>query len=382
MRTMYPIVIILMLLISGVNWWFLTKWIGKFHSWQRFSLYWFVTIIAWCAISYSWIIHPGTPFFYQWIIPLVYVSFVWLIAQLLLLFIFPVLFGMRKIITGKTVLARRKFLKKVLYGAPALALGMSIQGAYSSKFDMVIRHVTLPFQEIPQGLKGFKIAQISDTHLGSFFTLEQLDHVIELVKGEKPDIVVITGDLIDDLTLLTPCIEKLSQLSTLVPHGIYFCWGNHEYFRDFKRIRQELLQSPIHVLENSHVPIVVKDATFYLLGVDYPWADKITEKNTKQQQFLRTAQLGIPDGVFRILLAHHPDFIGDAFTMDVPLTLVGHTHGGQINIWGRSLLPVKYQYMRGLYQENGNYGYVNVGAGQWFPMRIGCPPEISMITLA
>lgn len=382
MRTMYPMVIVLLVLISGANWWFLRKWIPKFHSRQRFMVYWFITIAAWGAIGYSWILHPGTPFFYQWITPLVYLSFIWLIGNLILLLIFPILFAMRKLINKKMMPTRRTFLKKVLYAAPALAFAVSVQGVYSSKFDMVTRRMTLSYKRLPQSLKGFKIAQISDAHLGTFFTLDQLDHALALVKAEKPDILVITGDFIDDLTLLGPGIKKISELSALVPHGIYFCWGNHEYFRDIERIRQGLLKSPIHILENSNVPIVVGDATLYVIGVDYPWANKVSEKTEKQQQFLKVAQQGIPDQAFRVLLAHHPDFIFDAFAMDVPLTLAGHTHGGQINILGRSLLPLKYNYMRGLYQDNHNYAYVNVGVGQWFPMRLGCPPEISVITLA
>jgi predicted MPP superfamily phosphohydrolase len=256
-----------------------------------------------------------------------------------------------------------------------------MHGTYSARFEMAVRRLELPFRKLPPALRGFKIAQISDTHVGTFFTLDRLDEVIELVKQEKPDMVVITGDLIDDLTLLRPCIAKLSQFAAVIPYGIYYCWGNHEYFRDIKRIREELLKSPIHVLGNSNAPIVVGETTFYMLGVDYPWATTNPEKKEKQRQFLAKAQANIPDEAFKILLAHHSDFIADGFANEIPLTLSGHTHGGQINLLGHSLLPIKYQYMRGLYQENHNYGYVNVGAGQWFPFRIGCPPEISIFTL-
>lgn len=381
MKTMYPLVMGLMLMVAGINWWFLTKWFPKVYSRLRFLSYCFVNGLCWLIIGYSWIIHPGTPFFYQWITPLLYLAFVWVVGEGLLLLLFPVLFAVRRVINYRQAPSRRSFLKKVFYSAPAIAFAMSSKGVYSSNFDMEIRHLDLSFHQLPPSLKGFKIAQISDTHLGPFFTLERLDYVLALIKKEQPDMLVITGDMIDDLNLLPGCMEKLSSLSAMLPQGIYFCWGNHEYFRDIERIRRGLLQSPIHILENSNVPIVVKNETFYLLGVDYPWAKTPAEKIAKQQAFLREAQENIPDEAFRILLSHHPDFIADAFALGIPLTLSGHTHGGQINIAGRPLLPLKYRYMRGLYQENHNYGYVSVGTGQWFPLRMGCPPEINIFTL-
>lgn len=378
---MYPLVMGIMIIVAGINWWFLTKWIPNMYSRSRCMSYWLVTALCWLIIGYSWIVHPGTPFFYRWIVPLLYLAFVWIVGEGLLLVLFPILFAIRRLLNYQQVPSRRSFLKKVVYSAPTIAFAVSIKGAYSSNFDMKIRHLDLSFNQLPSALKGFKIAQISDTHLGPFFTLERLDHVLGLIRKEKPDMLVITGDMIDDLNLLIPCIERLSLFSQIIPQGIYFCWGNHEYFRDIDRIRRALLKSPIHILENSNVPIVVGDETFYLLGVDYPWAKTMTEKNEKQREFLRQARENIPDKAFRILLSHHPEFITDAFAMGIPLTLSGHTHGGQINIGGRPLLPLKYTYMRGLYQENQNYGYVSVGTGQWFPLRIGCPPEISIFTL-
>lgn len=381
MRTMYPIALIVIALVSWVNWWFLTKWFPNLHSRLTLCTYWLVNAFAWFTIGYSWLVHPGTPLFYQWITPFLYVSFVWIVAEGILLLLFPILFAVRKMIHYDNMPTRRTFLQKIVYVAPALAFGVSAQGVYSSRFDMAVRRLELTCKGLPRQLTGFKIAQISDTHLGPFFSLDRLDDVIALIKQEKPDMVVITGDLIDDLNLVKPAIGKLSQLAALIPYGIYFCWGNHEYFRDIQRIRDELLKSPIHILENSNAPIVVGDTTFYMLGVDYPWADTIPEKTEKQQQLLTKAQTNIPDNAFRILLAHHPDFFSDAFAANIPLTLSGHTHGGQINVFGYPLLPLKYRYMRGLYEDNQNYGYVNVGAGQWFPFRLGCPPEISVFTL-
>jgi len=88
-----------------------------------------------------------------------------------------------------------------------------------------------------------------------------------------------------------------------------------------------------------------------------------------------------PSNAFTVMIAHHPDFLFDGFANKIPLTLAGHTHGGQVVIGGVPVSPLPYRYMRGLYQENQGYGYVSSGAGHWIPFRFGCPPEISIFTL-
>ena len=393
MRTIQPILMLLILIISYGNWRLLIKWFPTWKGYISGIIYWLMTAISWSLVGASWLLRPDSKFYYEWIIPLIDLSFVWVIGQILLLLFFPLLFALRKILyrlhsnetsknnRGVTDTSRRTFIQSMLYAAPVLALGVSGTGVYSAEKEMVVRHFPLFFPGLEQDLKGFKIAQISDTHLGPFFTLDRFDEVIHLVIKEKPDMVVITGDLIDDLSLLVPAVEKLNQMDALIPYGIYFCWGNHEYFRDINRIRLELGKSKIHVLQNSNIPIIVGTCTFYLLGVDYPWPQNVSEKDDIRQQFMKKAIENIPNGAFRVLLAHHPDFLFEGFAAKIPLTLSGHTHGGQVNFLGHSLLPVSYYYMRGLYQENDTYGYVNTGAGQWIPFRLGCPPEISIFTL-
>ena len=94
-------------------------------------------------------------------------------------------------------------------------------------------------------MNGFKISQISDTHLGPYFDLAQLDTAISLLSEERPDLVVITGDFADDLSLLNPAIERFNALRPAIPYGIYFCVGNHDYFRNAELVRDELKKSLI-----------------------------------------------------------------------------------------------------------------------------------------
>jgi predicted MPP superfamily phosphohydrolase len=199
-----------------------------------------------------------------------------------------------------------------------------------------------------------------------------------MVKQEKPHLLAITGDLVDDLDLLSPTMERLTAFQPEMPHGIFYCWGNHEYFRDIGLIRKALYASPVTVLENRSQAV---GNGLYLAGVDYPWGKNKEELEVKRRDFFAQAVREIPSGSFTVLLAHHPDFFDNSFAAKVPLSLAGHTHGGQVSIFGVSLLPVQYRYMRGVFQQEGSYGYVSVGTGHWMPLRIGCPAEVSMFTL-
>lgn len=282
---------------------------------------------------------------------------------------------------GTGTVSRREFLQTAAAILPLAAIGTGAGGVYTAVREMAVNRYSLKLPDLPAKIEGFKIVQISDLHVGSFFSIRKLDSVIELVRRENPDIVVITGDFIDDLELAETAVAKMSQFAAEIPQGIYFCWGNHEYFRDINKIAALLKKSAIHVLDNTSALIVGGDRPLYLAGVDYPWADQKVQMQEKRKIFLAEALRNIPDNAFRLLIAHHPDFIEEAFDAGIPLTLTGHTHGGQVVVFGRSLLPVQYRYMRGMYQAGDRYGYVHSGTGHWLPFRIGCPPEICVFTL-
>ena len=311
------------ILICWINWRLLSRWFRNTISRNLQYGYWLVTIVCCLAISYSWPIRPIAPFVNPGGISAVYPAVIWLLGQVILLLLFPLLFGIRWLIhhIDKTtaiagtehMMTRRIFLQKTLGIAPILAFGFSAQGVYAAEEVMEVRHLELSVPGLPNDLKGFKIAQISDTHLGPYFSLNKLDEVIALVRREKPDLVAITGDLIDDLDVLTPCIKKLSALARVIPHGVYFCWGNHEYFRNINLIRTELQKSPVKVLANSNSSIIVGETPLYLLGVDYPQTNNFLEREKLRRQFMSKAQARIPVGAFRVLIAHHPDFLFDGF---------------------------------------------------------------------
>ena len=331
---------------------------------------------------------------------LVNLSYVWIIGQMILLFLLSAMVvafwlaqqvSQRLLLTTTSVtvaaatptkqgISRREFFKITAAAVPITAFGLSAEGVYqASNLTLTQRKIT--FQDLPQELHGFKIAQISDTHLGPFFTLDKLAEALQMVRQQKPHLLVITGDLIDDLNLLSGAIEKINELTAIIPYGIYFCWGNHEYFRNKPRIAKALTDSAITLLDNSSQLLFAGTRPVYLLGVDYPWSKSKSEQQQVMHDDLAKARTGVPEQAFCILLAHHPDFFNEAFAASIPLTLSGHTHGGQVALFGHSLLPIQYQYMRGMYQINRCYGYVSTGTGQWLPFRLGCPAEVAFFTL-
>jgi len=382
-------VLTITLLSSWLNYRYLAKWFPAYRrGFIRYG-YMLTTIVAALIIGYGWSLRiAAMPWPHDGLLFLAYGAFAWIIGQVTLLLFLPVLFVLQRLLqsSGATapapdsslVLSRRRFLQGALAVTPLAVLGVGGAGVYAATAAPVVRRYRFDFPNAPSDLTGFKLAQISDTHVGAYFSLEQFSRVVSTVKAEQPDLVVISGDFVDDLNLLTPALGMLAELQPHIPHGIFFCWGNHEYFRDISRIRRELLASPLTLLENSNALIIPGKQPFYLLGVDYPW----TNTAQARRQMLTLARKNLPPEAFTVLVSHHPDFLFDGFADRIPLTLSGHTHGGQIVIGGKTILPFPYHYMRSLYQENQVYGYVSSGVGHWFPYRLGCPPEISVFTLS
>lgn len=326
---------------------------------------------------------------------LLYMALAWLFGQLVLMGLQLICYAAEWLLSlrktkpaapapGQAAITRRGFLHGLAAALPLISVATGAKGIYEAQSEMLVQQYRLPIPGLPAQLQGFKIGQISDTHLGPYFSLDRLDTVIRLVTEQKPDVLAITGDFADDLGLLKPALERLDRLQPLIPYGIYFCIGNHEYIRGPERFRAEIAHSRAVLLENDSRLLVAGPQPLYLLGVDYPGSDltrsALDISVNRRLQCFADASRNIPARAFKILLAHHPDFLIDGFAAQIPLTLAGHTHGGQINLGGKPLFS-NHLYMGGLYQENGVYGYVSRGAGHWFPLRLGCPPEISMFTL-
>jgi predicted MPP superfamily phosphohydrolase len=382
----YIFLIVVVLVLAALAWLalhLLKKIFPAYRGRRVAAVYWSATLAALFLVGATarW----GQPT--TLLADLLRVAVFWLVGQVILLIFVPVLYGTARI-TGLdkpcpegTGMTRRSFLRNVLAATPAGAFAVSAGGVYGAGADSVLKRYEVRLPQLPSELDGFKIAQISDSHVGLFFSPEDLEKALQKALRAQPDLLVVTGDLVDDLGKLDAVMEKLTAACSLVPHGIYFCWGNHEYFRDINKIRQALHNSPVTLLENDSRLIAVAEKPLYLAAVDYPWA-----KNAAQQIEVRGSLFGrtmgtVPPGAFTILLSHHPDFIVNAFEAGIPLTLTGHTHGGQVVLFGHSLLPLQYRFMRGMYRQEDTYAYVHSGTGHWMPFRLNCPTEVVLFTL-
>ena len=274
--------------------------------------------------------------------------------------------------------ARRRLLQgAVVY--PLLAGSAGVYGSTAGRTKTVVREFSVPLSGIGAEIDGFRVAQISDIHLGLFFSLDDLTALLEETAALGADALVITGDLFDDDDLNVAAVDRVDAFVARFPHGIWFCYGNHEYFRDIDRTKQALARSRIRVLANDRARVVEGARPLYFAGVDYP--KRRAEFDALRERYTEEAMRGIPRGAVTIFLAHHPDFIDDAAERGAALVLTGHTHGGQIGLFGVPLAPPVFKYMRGLYRVGDTIGYVHCGNGSWFPYRLGCPPEIAVFRL-
>ena len=307
-----------------------------------------------------------------------------LVATCLILAVFGIFYGILHL-ANRTVneddplhISRRNFFKRTAVVVPAVVGVTGSVAAFQGNSELQLRKIQLTLKDRPEVLKGYKIGQLSDIHLGPFIGMEKLKEMVDAVASEHPNRLVITGDLIDDLGYLDEVADYLDSRVKDFPDGIDYILGNHEYRVDVERVWKRLSQTKMHMYRNSHQQILGGPRPVYLVGMDYHFKDDVQEENVR---LLDKAMKGIPDNAYPILLAHHPNYIPEAFRRHIPLTLSGHTHGGQINLGGINLVPVYKPYWKGLYEEQGLFAYVSRGSGHWFPVRLNCAREVTVFTV-
>lgn len=275
-------------------------------------------------------------------------------------------------------LSRRAFLQAAgafSLGAPLVLTGY---GALKTSRDYNVKRVEIPFENLPNGLDGFTIAQISDIHSGIFMNEKEMIQIREIMDLQHPQIAVMTGDFVDTAAReIQPVARVFSQLKT--DYGIFGCMGNHDLFDNYKIVSAAMKDAGIVMLENINRILRVNGEELNLLGVND------SGKRYDLADLPKTLQGVDPEG-FKILLSHRPEFFPRASQAGIDLQLSGHTHGGQIglNLFGFSLAPMKFfhKYIQGLYKAGKSYLYVNPGVGMVFaPVRIGVQPEVTLITL-
>ncbi len=279
-------------------------------------------------------------------------------------------------------LTRRELLSRSYMG---LALGTgastSLYGITRGRHDYVIEQVPIPLRNLPRTLDGYTIAQLSDIHVGMFVGERELEAGVELVRQARPDMIVLTGDLIDHDPRFIPALgrfcRRLSELG--VRDGVVAIPGNHDYYTGIDDVLRTLRDAGVHVLRNEARVIGDRGGSFALLGVDDVWAGR---DGLSRGADLDAALAQVSPDLTRVLLCHNPEFFPEAAPR-VDLQLSGHTHGGQVNFIVRPAdLVLRHGYIRGHYVRGESQIYVNRGFGTAGPpIRIGSPPEVSRIVL-
>jgi predicted MPP superfamily phosphohydrolase len=271
-------------------------------------------------------------------------------------------------------MSRRGFLASSVAIVPPLLAAGATGYALATNGDFRIQRLRLPLAGLPAELEGFRIAQVSDLHVGHWATDEFLHNVIRSTNALNADVVLFTGDLIDmSITELPRALEVARQWRARL--GVFAIEGNHDLIDDPTGFHNQMYASGLPFLRDSTYTLD-HGVPLQLLGI--PWTRSL-DAMTRDVQ--RIAARRDP-GAYPILLAHHPHAFDAAAAAGLPLTLSGHTHGGQIAlIPGMSVGRLVFKYISGLYQKPGAKLLVSNGTGNWFPLRINVPAEIIEITL-
>jgi predicted MPP superfamily phosphohydrolase len=274
---------------------------------------------------------------------------------------------------------RRTFLARVLSSGIGLtAVGLGVYGIASVRAPVEVKPVRVGLRRFPKSLDGFRIVQLTDVHIGPTIDGTWLRGIVERVNALEPDIVAITGDLVDgSVAELRAHVAPLAQLRAR--HGVYFVTGNHEYYSGVHGWVDELRRLGIRVLHNEHVVLRHAGAELVLAGVpDYSGHHFDADHGSDPEAALR----GAPANAARVLLAHQPRTAPAAARAGFDLQLSGHTHGGQFLPW-TFFVPMQQPYTAGLHQLGRMQVYVSRGTGYWGPpKRLGAPSEIAELRLA
>ncbi|WP_405464515.1 metallophosphoesterase [Streptomyces jietaisiensis] len=269
--------------------------------------------------------------------------------------------------------SRRLFVSRVVGGAVATAaVGTVGLGTYGVLKGPRVKRITVPLAKLPRAAHGFRIAVVSDIHLGPVLGRGFAQRVVDTVNATQPDLIAVVGDLVDgSVEDLGPAAAPLAGLRAR--HGSYFVTGNHEYFSGAAQWVEQVRALGLHPLENARTEL----PAFDLAGVN----DLQGESEGQGPDFARA--LGDRDTSRAVvLMAHQPAQIHEAVRHGVDLQLSGHTHGGQL-FPGNFVAEAANPTVAGLDTYGDTRLYVTRGAGAWGPpTRVGAPSDITVVELA
>lgn len=309
---------------------------------------------------------------------------------------------------------RRYFFRAATAAAGAAPFLGAMYGFAAERLNYRVHRVEIPISNLPSALDGMQIVQLSDIHLSGYMSRSDVRRAVQMANDLGADLAVVTGDLITGIgDPIADCVDELRYLHA--PLGVWGCNGNHEiYARAEDEAASLYTQAGMRLLRHEHAQIIFKGAPFNLIGVDY---QRERTPTGQRQKTLANVESLVRRDMPNILLSHNPNSFNRAAELGIELSLAGHTHGGQIQveILDHRLSPARFitDYIAGLYSrplfapapnERASsvasasrkfspslfaapsspmaHIYVNRGLGTvGAPVRLGVPPEISLIVL-
>lgn len=279
----------------------------------------------------------------------------------------------------KSGLDRRQFLAVAAAAAPPLLTLSLSKLALRQLQQFRIRRFTLPIHDLPPDLHGTTIAQVSDMHVGRFTSGRVLREMVKTVNDLRADLILLTGDLINDaLGDLSHGIDLVRAMQARF--GLYIIEGNHDLIENPAEFERRMRASGIPFLLDESSVISMRGAPVQLLGLS--WTRALQNRDQAIAQSVRHLLGQHESEAFPIFMAHHPHAFDAAAEASLPLTISGHTHGGQL-MWNEQsgFGPALFRYWSGLYTRGESKLIVSNGVGNWFPLRINAPAEIVHLTL-
>ena len=276
-------------------------------------------------------------------------------------------------------LTRRQFLGVALTAAPPL-LDLSLATIAMRQLDRFrVRRFILPIAGLPSDLHGLTIAQVSDMHVGRFTSGPVLLEMVRVVNEFRADLILLTGDLINDaLADLDHGLELARSMEGR--SGIYLIEGNHDLIENGAEFERRVKQSGVPFLLDESAIVTIRGAPVQLLGLS--WTRVRENRDAAIAASVHRLMSQRQPESFPILLAHHPHAFDAAAEASLPLTLSGHTHGGQLMLNEQcGFGPALFRYWSGLYSRGASRLVVSNGVGNWFPLRVRAPAELVHLTL-
>ena len=278
---------------------------------------------------------------------------------------------------GEAVLAGRVGAATV-FVIVAIILG----AGYFGSQQLVVRDVEMQVPRLPEEFEGLRIAQLSDLHVGPHTSRHFLQRVVATTRRLAPDIIAITGDLIDDRAEdVAVYARELRALQA--PLGVYMIPGNHDVYAGWDDVERALRAADLGtVLVNELALIHRGEAAIALIGTGDPAGG--SRGNSRAAPDVELAMAQVPDNATVIAFAHNPALWPSLAARGVALTLSGHTHWGQFALprLGWSLASPFLEHAMGAHMEDNALLYINPGTGYWgIPFRLGASPEITLVTL-